>query len=93
MLTEEQKSDYKKKAEDYRILNKKNRDEILQHKSEISNFEKEIAESMPKTPKAVRVCEDCGVMSVKYIGRENNNIKSQHIYVCEICGRKYNSMV
>jgi hypothetical protein len=93
MLTDEQKSCYQQKAEGYRILSKKNRDEILQHKIEISKLEKELVESMPKTPMATRICEDCGIMSMKYVGRESCNPKSQHVYVCEICENKISSSV
>ena len=52
-------------------------------------------ESRPKTSKATRICEDCGIMSVKYIGRKRDNrgISEGQLYVCEICDREYLSAV
>jgi hypothetical protein len=93
VLTDEEKSVYIRKAEEYRILRRKNCGEIAKHKIEISKLEKELNDSMPKTPKGVRLCETCGVMSVKYVGRESSNPKSQHVYVCEICDKKILSSV
>ena len=70
--------------------------EIKQHQTEISELERQIREARPETENGTKICADCDCVSMEYIGR--NNIHSgplsgdEDIYVCEICGRRYEDL-
>lgn len=91
-LTAEQKTEFKKKGEEYRNLKYEIDEEIIKHHIKIGNLEKEIMDSMPKTPDGRLFCKSCYVRSMAYIGRTPKGSLSGggeiYRYRCEICGHE-----
>jgi hypothetical protein len=89
MLTEKEKSYYKKNGQEHKILVEANAPAIsvLQRHPELrghlEELEKKLLDSMPKTPRGELPCEECGVISMEYI-EDKGKLR---IYECEICGR------
>ena len=89
MLTERQKEKFRKKGEVYKILSQDIIPKISLYRGEISKLEKELRDTMPKTPNGKRFCERCGVKSMAYDGTIRLGDCSEiTVYQCEICDNK-----
>jgi len=67
-LTDEQKAELKKKGDEYRNLKYEIYEKITKHQIEISNLEKELTDSTPKTPNGRMFCKSC------YVRRDRKSV-------------------
>ena len=89
MLTERQKEKFRKKGEIYRILCEDINPKISLYRGEIAKLEKELRDTMPRTPKGEKFCKQCEVKSMIYDETIRLGDCSEiTVYRCEICDYK-----
>jgi hypothetical protein len=90
VLTEEEKTEFKKKGEIYRKIEYEINRQMVKLELQKGKFEKELREAIPITPNGSLICKICYVQSMKYIGRTPQGGLSgrEEIYECEICGHE-----
>lgn len=86
---DKQRQKYIQKREEYKIIKIKLLREIKQHQTKIEDLEDKIKKIRPMTKNGRKICSECDVISLKYVGRTPQGGMSggENIYECEICGK------
>jgi hypothetical protein len=84
-LTNEEKKEFKQKGREHKVVV----DEVIlptieTYLSEVQRLRQKIKDTKPKTPNGELPCEDCGLISMKYL-KDKSGYK---IYECEVCEKK-----
>jgi len=82
----ELRDDFHKKRDRLRVQIKEHQSEVDLHQQKIRDLEIKIRDSRPVINGcARRVCKNCDIYSMKYLGRAHDEDKTM-LYECVICG-------